>query len=284
MSLNATMIRERCIIKDSALGKTGSSILSNRFTVPLGKDTLVVRGQNMQSATRVAARLYNEVERRGKSLRTPETAEYIANVWNTVSRDTQAISPENWLAVYLNGEKIFQQGDHHPFLDMIETQSAGNDANYDLNVMLAAETFNAAGHPGMSIDHNSNVALILNLIEDQARCGLIYRHPKRTTTFSFSATPGENADRSLKDDLARILEVSADFLESIQLCYAIAADSSKGLDQDYDKQSSLKKRLLDLRNNIDRFEEMLTVTYRPERPDFARFLQEAELLLAKRSR
>ncbi len=283
MSLNATMIRERCVIKDPSVGKAGSSVLSNRFSIPLGKDVLVVRSQNMFSATRMAARLYNEAVLHKKSLLVPETGEYINKAWDAILHETQAISPDNWLAVYLNGSNIFQQGEHHPFLDMIETQAAGNDINYDMNVMIAAETFNAAGHTGMTVDHNSNVALILNLMDEQARCGLIYRHPKRTTTFSFSVQPSD-PEQNLQGYVSRILEASADFLESIQVCYAIAADGARGLDQDYDKQATLKKRLLDMRHTIDVFEGSLVVTYRPERPDFSRFLQEAELLLAKRAR
>lgn len=172
-------------------------------------------------------------------------------------------------------------------MDLIETQAAGNDINYDMNVMMASETFNAAGHPGMSIDHNSNVALILSVADEQARCGLIYRHPKRTTTFSFSAGVLHNQaakPRPLLEDLAKILEASADFLESIQLCYAIAADGARGHDQDHEKQILLKRRLTDLRRSLDTFETTMQVTYRPERPDFNRFLQETEMLLAKRGR
>lgn len=288
MTINATMIRERCIIKDTALSsKGGSRILSNRLVIPMGKDNLVVRGQNMHSVARMGARLYKESKIRKLTLGSPKGKEFASLTWDSIFRDTDAMAKDNWISVYYEGHMIFSSGDHHPFLNLIETQASGNEDSYDMNVLIAAETFKAAGHAGMTIDHDSNVALILNLNDEQGRCGLIYRHPRRTTTFSFSVALAKDAvalSTALKDELPAILEVSADFLESIQLCYAIAADTAKGIEQDAEKQVILKQRLGFLRKTIDGFESGLLVTYRPERPDFNRFLQETQLLLAKKSR
>lgn len=278
MAFNATMIREKCVIQDPSLGKQGSRILSNRLVVPVEKDNLVVRGQNMHSVARMAARLYN----RGHSWGPLSTQKIDwKQLWQGIEDGAHMTNPSNWIAVYVNGQKLFSSGEHHPFLDLIEQQVARSDSNYDLNVMLAAETFRAAGHPSMNIDHSTNVALILSIADGQGRCGLIYRHPRRTTTFSFSVAPGA---REIEREVAGILESSSDFLESIQICYAIAAESVKGIDQDFKKEAELKRRLNELRNAIDGFEEGVTVTYRPERPDMNRFLQEAQLLLTKKGR
>lgn len=287
MTLNSTMIRERCVIKDASMGKANTRILSNRLVLPIGKDSLVIRGQNMHSVIRMAARLYNEATLRKLSIDSSKGVEFAGLAWDKIFKDTQTITQDNWIAVYINGLLMYKSADHHPFLDLIETQAMMNDSNYDMNVMIAAETFTAAGHIGMSIDHNSNVALILSLSADQGRCGLIYRHPRRTTTFSFSVSTGNDKlpkQRPLLEELSSILEVSADFLESIQLCYAIAAEAAKGPAQDLEKQITLKKRLYEMQKNIDAFESALNVTYRPERPDFNRFLQETQLLLAKKAR
>lgn len=278
MAFNATMIREKCQIQDASLGKQGSRILSNRLTVPSNSDNLVVRGQNMHSVARMGARLYNKGLVNG-----PLGQQKIEwkQLWESIEDGAHMTNPSNWICVYLNGALVFSSGEHHPFLDMIEQQVARSEGSYDLNVMIAAETFRAAGHNSMTIDHSTNVALILSITDGQGRCGLIYRHPRRTTTFSFSVAPGA---RAIEREVAGILESSSDFLESIQICYAIAAESTKGIEQDFAKEAKLKSRLGDLKRAVDGFEEGVTVTYRPERPDMNRFLQEAQMLLTKKVR
>lgn len=287
MSLNATMIRERVIIQDPALGKSGSRILSNRLVLPISGELLVVRGQNMHSASRFAGRLYKKALDEGGILAAVRKEEDVAEVWAKVYEEAALASPaDNWGSVYVSGNPIFASSPQHPFLDAIEKQVSNNENNYDLNVMLASETFTAAGHPNMRIDHSTNVALILNVTDDQARMGLIYRHPRRTTTFSFTALP--NLGRTIKtssllEEVPLVLEVSADFLESIQICFALAADGAKGIDQNFEKQDTLKYRLGDLRKSIDGFESELKVSYRPERPDMNRFLLETQQLLQRRT-
>lgn len=279
------MLRERCIIKDASLGKQGSRVLSNRLVVPVGSDTLVVRGQNMHSVARFGARLYNHFLK-GGPLGQQKTIDY-AKIWKEIEKGAYLTNPENWTTVYLNGEMMFASGDHHPFLDAIEQQVRSNDANYDVNVFMAGETLRAGGHPDMDIDHTSNVALIMNLNENLARCGLIYRHPRRTTTFSFTAAPNPNGAtkaRPLAKEVPAILEAAADLLESVQICYAIAAETAKGIEQNFETQAVMKERLAYLRSGLDGFESGPLVTYRPERPDMNRFLQEAQLLLARRAR
>ncbi len=278
MAFNATMIREKCVIRDAALGKQGSHILSNRLTVPVNSENLVVRGQNMHSVARMAARLYNKGMVEG--LLHKQKIDW-KQLWTSIDEGAHMTNPNNWISVYVNGDLVFSSGGQHPFLDLIEQQVARSEGNYDMNVMIAGETFRAAGHEDMSLDHSTNVALILSIADGQGRCGLIYRHPRRTTTFSFSVAPGA---RPIEREVAGILESSADFLESIQICYAIAAESTKGIDQDFGKENELKNRLGKLKRAVDGFEEGVTVTYRPERPDMNRFLQEAQLLLTKKGR
>ena len=70
----------------------------------------------------------------------------------------------------------------------------------------------------------------------------------------------------------------------MQICYAIAAETAIGIEQNFETQAVLKERLTYLRNSLDGFENGPTVTYRPERPDMNRFLQEAQLLLSRRAR
>lgn len=280
------MIRERCTIRDEALGNVGSHILSNRLSVPIGTHTLNVRGQNMHSVTRLAARLFDVLvdSKDQKTIAKPD-ASVLKGMWDGVADDVFNNRDGNWASAYLDGELIFASDKHHPFLDLIEKQVGQSEASYDMNVMITAENFNAAGFPGMSVEHDTNVALVLTLEKERGRSGLIYRHPQRTTTFSYSLTPQNQPDSfDMRERVPAILEMAADFLESIQLCYASAAEGAKGLAQDGAKVDAYRMRLGDLHKSIDGFEEGMHVAYRPERPNFTRFLQEAQMLLVRRSR
>lgn len=281
MVMNVSMIRERCTIKDETLGNVGSHILSNRLSIPFGEHHVTVRGQNMHSVVRLAARIYEmlEPQKDEKELKHPEKQE-IEEIWRSVAEAVFNPTEINWAAAYINSELIFASAKHHPFLDLIEKQAGSSEASYDMNVMITSENFNAAGFPGMSVEHDTNVALVLTLDDEKGRCGLIYRHPQRTTTFSFSIT--KHAE--LEIHFPKILELAADFLESIQLCYATAAESSKGLAQNREKVEALKNRLIHLSKNIDLFDDSINVAYRPEKPNFDKFLQEAQMLLARRAR
>ncbi len=240
----------------------------------------------MHSVIRLASHLFEILEpsQDKDTIVKPKDA-VLKNIWEKVATAVFNDVDDNWAAAYLNGELLFSSDEHHPFLDLIEKQVGESEASYDMNVMITSENFNAAGYPGMSVEHDTNVALVLTIDPDKGRCGLIYRHPQRTTTFSYSMTQkGNKTPFDMRDHVSRVLEISADFLESIQLCYASAAEGAKGLAQETDKVERLKNRLIALNKSIDVFEEGLNVIYRPERPDFTRFLQEAQMLLVRRKR
>jgi len=215
MVMNITMIRERCTIRDEALGNVGSHILSNRVSVPLGKHHVTVRGQNMHSVIRLASHLFEILEpsQDKDTIVKPKDA-VLKNIWEKVATAVFNDVDDNWAAAYLNGELLFSSDEHHPFLDLIEKQVGESEASYDMNVMITSENFNAAGYPGMSVEHDTNVALVLTIDPDKGRCGLIYRHPQRTTTFSYSMTQkGNKTPFDMRDHVSRVLEISADFLE-----------------------------------------------------------------------
>lgn len=240
----------------------------------------------MHSVIRLAARLFDILEpSRDKKTLTKPDAKILKELWDGVTSDVFNKAEGNWATAYTDGELLFASADHHPFIDLIEKQVGGSEASYDMNVMITAENFNAAGFPGMSIEHDTNVALVLTLEKERGRCGLIYRHPQRTTTFSYSLTPDNQPNGfDMRERVPHVLEMAADFLESIQLCYASAAEGAKGLNQSNEKIDAYRNRLVDLNSSIDKFEDGVHVAYRPERPDFTRFLQEAQMLLVRRAR
>ena len=134
-----SLLREKFTITDLAPSKSKKEepviALSNRIVVPLishdgiDNETFIVRTQNMHSCARLAAAITREFFERGT----------IANraapfSWKTLWQDVikgyeKDWNPDIWCAVYYKGRAVFQEGEHHPFLDIIEQCDANNKKN-----------------------------------------------------------------------------------------------------------------------------------------------------------
>jgi hypothetical protein len=121
--------------------------------------------------------------------------------------------------------------------------------------------------------------MVATIGKGSGKCGLILRNPNRRTTFNFSA---ENKAGS-QVTAAQCLVVAAAFLEGIQIAFQIGITNEKirqgkvARYSEEDKRSdSGRKRLERLSTEIDTFENMLKVRYRPEKPEFVQIILDAE--------
>ena len=278
MLLNTSLLRERFTITEDESGQKPLQAFGNRILLPLKSkngeisERFVIRAHSMHMALKMAAEITKEFYEHGPIINRMIKLRW-REIWFDISSDFERPhTPETWISIYHNGRPIFQDGDHHPFLDIIEQCDIKNRDEYDRALPLAVEIFKQAGKT-VEIDHDVNIAAVIGVTEDSTRCGLILRAPDKTSTFNF--TMKTNREKHFKPAPHHGLELSAIYLEAIQLAVAtgyIEQEIKQGkLRETSDKGQKAKSsyhRIGRLNTTIESFEKTYDIRYRPEKPDF----------------
>ncbi len=265
--------------------------LSNRIIIPLiskdgiDNEVFVVRTQNMHSCARMAAAITKEFFERGTIANRARPVPW-KSLWSDIKKGYERDwNPNIWCVVYHKGRTLFQDGDHHPFLDIIEQCEAANKQEYPESVSFAEKAFSQAGKE-IKIEYDSNVALIVSFTEEKSKCGIIIRAATGTTTFNYTASPHENWPHPVH--VHTTLTVAAAFLEGVQLAFQVGLMNRKQqyrLIEEYSdedrKHKRSKTRLANLNRAINNYEENFHVLYRPERPTFDNMVSTAEEFAVK---
>lgn len=288
-----SLLREKFILRDPGEDLSDAApviALSNRMDLSLtsanGKESesFVVRAQNMHSCVRLAAAMGREFQDRGPIL-TRSRPFYWQDMWREVIKGYERDwNPDIWCCIYHRGRIMYQEGEHHPFLDIIEQCEARNGGAYEDSVAMAEEAFRQAGKV-VRINHDANVALIVSVEKEEARCGIILRGANRTTTFNYTVRPRENDERM---SVPAILSMSAAYLEGVQLAFLVGMTAKKKdfglIDAGSDEArrgTRAADRLANLNRAIGRYDQEHNVSYRPERPVFSDMVDDAEAFAAK---
>jgi len=281
MLINTSLLRERFVLAETGFREDPMIALSNRILLPLNSkngqmnERLVVRAHSMHMALRMAARLTQEFYNLGPLVNRQVQLDW-HQIWNDITTTFERLHvPETWVCVYHHGQIVFQDGDHHPFLDVIEKCDVKNRAEYYNAVKIAEDTFLEKGKV-VEIEHDINIAAVIGVMEKQARCGLILRSPKQTTTFNY-------AMRSVEKDIAphAALDLAADFMEGIQLAVTAGLTERRRQSGMLSQTSPMVKKMKASHNRIGKlskaieaYNNMYDVRYRPEQPDFLSILEE----------
>lgn len=292
---NTTLLREKFIINDMMptqdAGAGSVVALSNRLIVPLQSETgdysevLVVRAQNMHSCARMAAFIARKFQEDGPITSRLEQFDWEEGVEIITKGYEYTWNPKRWIAVYHKGRMVFEDGEveRHPFLDIIEQCDARNKGDYEKAMEVAQDAFNQAGK-AVSIDYDSNVALVVNITPAEGKCGLILRAPNKTTTFNMTAKPKLGKPVTVSN----CLTAAAAFLEGVQLAFFVGLTRQKLRYELIGPASKEARQCEDASNKLGRlnvalsqFEGMFQVTYRPERPSFSDLITDAESFARK---
>ncbi len=287
---NTSLLREKFTIYDAMpadLSDKGPVVaLSNRLSLPLKSDdgktieTFIIRAQNMHMCARIGAQIASEFQENGPLLGRKKPFDWHETYETLIRGYEKKWNPNRWVAIYHKGRVIFEDGaiERHPFLDIIEQCDARNKDNYEKAVSVAQDAFKQAGRL-ITIDHDSNIALILAVTPLEGKCGVIVRGPSRTTTFNLTAH--KKNDHEVR--VSNCLSAAAAFLEGIQLAFFIGMTRKKilyemisGISPEAKQAEDAGQKLGRLNTAISQFESLLDVTYRPERPEFSRMISDAE--------
>ncbi len=293
MDFSTTLLREKFIIREVEASDDGlrapMTAVSNRIIVPLIDhsgtivETFIVRSQTMYSSLRMATKLIQTFDREGPIMARPVKYDYLGT-WEKLNQDhEEKFNPDRWVAIYSRGRKVFEDGNHHLFLDVIEKCDAQNKGgSYEVSLDLAESAFEKMGKR-VVITHDSSIGTVLTVKKDKARCGLILRNPNKRTTFNFSAEVTEDPIH-----VGQCMNVAAAFLEGIQLCFQIGMINEKqrvgmidSFSHEAKKADSARDRLQFLKAEISAFENRYDVKYRLEKPDFGLLVQDAESFAKK---
>jgi hypothetical protein len=297
MKFNISLLREKFVIRekdtdeDTHAKKLNIVAPSTRMPVSLSlqssslpPEDFVIRTHNMHSCARMAAKLITDFEKRG-----PIMSRQISLKWDKLWEDCltpyERAHVENlWVCIYHKGKPIFQTGEHHSFLDVIEKCDSLNKGKYDDSIAMAERAFKQAG-TDVTITYDSNVALVAELELKKSRCGMILRNPVRTTTFNITI---EEIDNTGHMNIALGLMASADFLEGIQLAFFVGAQQEKlrrgdikEFSPEYKKMREARSRIVMLDAEIGAIENMYKVRYRPEKPSLQEIVTLSERIARK---
>jgi hypothetical protein len=289
MLLNTSLLRERFTIVEKNKSKNTLVALGNRILLPLTSlngeitERLVIRAHSMHTALYYASRIIQEFYKKGPVINRQMPFPW-KDIWFDVTSDFERPHvPQTWVSVYHKGRILFQHGDHHPFLDVIEQCDIKNRAEYDRAIPIAQDIFKQAGHD-VTINHDANIGLVIGAMEDRARCGLILRSPTKPGTFNFQIKQKITEDSNNQKLMPyHPLELAAFFLESIQLAITTGYTESQ-LDDNMItlsspqalKAQSAYKRIGRLSKTIQTYENLYGMQYRPEKPDFVKLKDDAK--------
>lgn len=294
VEFKSTLLREKFTLRDPSgdLSDTPPVVaLSNRMVLPLTSkaveesETFVVRTQNMHSCVRLSAAISKEYFDRGAIMKRVMPFRW-ENLWRDVIKGYEKDwNPDIWCAVYHKGRLVFEEGARHPFLDIIEKCDAVNREGYGESVKFAEAAFQQAGK-AMKIEHDSNIALVISIKDDEAKGGVILRGANRKTTFNYAVTPKKMNGEPVR--IPTILTISAAFLEGVQLAFSVGMTNKKrshGLIEKYSDEDRKGKRgaerLANLTQAIEGVERKYVCKYRPDRPEFQAMVREAEEFASK---
>jgi hypothetical protein len=290
---NTSLLREKFVIHDpnaeAALEGKPVVALSNRIVLELRskqdvlEETFIVRAQNMHGCVRMCMRILQSYQQGGPLLSRAAPFDW-ATAWDVTVNDYERVyNPQRWVAVYAKGRLLYESGNRHPLLDVIEKCHARNKGPYDDAILMAEDAFKQTGKV-VKIEYDGNVALVVSLEKTQGRCGIILRGANRTTTFNFSAA----AKKEAVLNFPQILGTASAFLEGIQLAFLVGMNNEKirlGIIERHSKEETqtreARRRLARLGAEIANLEGAFEVRYRPERPEFQEIISDAEKLAQK---
>lgn len=289
---NSTLLRERFQIKEVVSGdrfeqndhESGETVTaaSNRMVIPF-KDDLgipvaeyVIRTHTMHTCMRLARELIKRLNSDDDEDPLPGLEDWV-DFWNKIITPAeQSFDPDHWCAVYKDGKAVFQDGDHHAFLDVIETFACKHNCDYEQAVALAENAFKKAGKE-VRIDHEAKIAAIIEHSKDVTKCGIIMRSPKHTTTYNIRVT----AKDRVHGHILPALDLCSEYLEGMHHSFMVGHHESllhkrqaRSSHQSEMIISGARTRMYKIQRRVRELEGISDVHYRPEKPSFKKIIHD----------
>lgn len=285
IEFETSLLRERFVIQNDG-GQIEAA--SNRIACPLYNskgelvEEFIIRGQNMHSCARMVSRLLQSYFIGGPLVGRKIPLDWEA-LWKGIITSFDKENNENlWIAIYHKGNTIFQSGEHHPFLEMIEKVAAQRpaEAPYEGTVETAENLFRRGGK-NYQIQHVSHMAFLFSLKQNAVRYSFMIRGVNKANTLSALMRLSKEEQESLNP--AVYMYNASLYLEALQMVFLIGRLTHKEKKGALEIASSdaktlreARRRMTRLEGEIAHLEEDHKIAYRPERPDFKNMIDSAQ--------
>ena len=232
---------------------------------------VVVRGQNIPGTMRMASVVIDEIRRDANALKDPDAIDWDSLWRRKTSKYENDYNRQNWVSVHIAGETVFMGGEGRDGIAEVEAIPVGEEVTEAIVTEAAANVLGAL--EDLMVEHDSQTAVVFTPGPAHHRAAILERRDRKTGAFSISVhhpTPSKPVRLShfvsFCADVAEALTHKA-FLDRVQELLAENALSTSNITPALTQATRNRRR--ELIEQIDNFEQVNKVSYRPERPTFA---------------
>ena len=277
-----TLFREKSVVHrveeldadDGGNAAPALTLRSNRITIPvktaLSTVMVVVRGQNIPGTMRMASVVVDEVRRDVNVLQDPESSDWDSLWRRKVSKYENDYNRQNWVSVHIAGATVFIGGEGRDGIAEVEALAMGEDVTEAIMTEAAANVLGAL--EDLTVEHDSQTAFVFTPGTANHRAAILERRDRKTGAFSVSVVhPSPQKPVRLSHFISFCADMTEalthkSFLDRVQELIAENALSSSNITPALTQATRNRRR--ELIDQIENFEEVNKVVYRPERPNF----------------
>ena len=248
---------------------------SNRITIPvktkLSTIMAVVRGQNIPGTMRMAAIVVDEVRRDSNVFQDPDAVDWDSLWRRKTSKYENDYNRQNWVSVHVAGATIFAGGEERKGIAEVEALAVGGEVTEAIVNEAAANVLGAL--EDLMVEHDGQTALVFTPGAANHRAAILERRDRKTGAFSVSV---QHPSPQSPVRLSHFISFCADMTEALthksfldRVQELIAENALSGTNITPALTQATRNRRRELIDQIENFEEVNKVAYRPERPNFA---------------
>ena len=276
-----TLYREKSVVhKFGGLGDDDGgenmpvlTLRSNRITIPV-KDKIntlmvVVRGQNIPGTMRMVSVVIDEIRRDPQALQAPRDIDWETFWRRKVSKFEHDYNPQNWVSLHIGGDMIFASDENRAALEQVEAFANGAEVTEAIIQEAAANVLGELDD--LVVQHDSQTAFVFTPSPTYLRAAILERRDRKTGSYSMTAFhPAPTRPVRLSHFIGFCADMTEalthkSFLDRVQELIAENALSKTNITPALTQAT--RNRRKDLIGQIESFEEVNKVVYRPERPN-----------------
>ncbi len=248
------------------------TLCSNRITIPVktGLNTImiVVRGQNIPGTMRMAALVVDEIRRNAGVIQDAQSVDWDGLWRRRVSKYEADQNTDNWVSVHIAGDAVFVSGEGHAAITEVEALAVGADVSD--SIVLEASNNVLGALEDLVVQHDSQTAFVFTPGQAYHRAAILERRDRKTGSYSMSVYhPSPAHPVRLSHFISYCADITEtlthkSFLDRVQDLVAQNALSKTNITPS--QVQATRNRRKELITQIENFESVNKVVYRPERP------------------
>jgi hypothetical protein len=249
------------------------SLRSNRITIPvktkLNTTMIVVRGQNIPGTMRMTSVVVDEIRRDAQALTDPGSVDWETFWRRKVSKYENDYNPQNWVTLHFGGDMIYASGDGHEAIAQVELLAAGEDVTDSIIQEASGNVLGAL--EDLAVQHESQTAFVFTPGATYHRAAILERRDRKTGSYAMAVYhPAPSRPVRLSHFISFCADMTEalthkSFLDRVQELIAENALSKTNITPASVQATRMRRK--ELIGQVESFEEVNKVVYRPERPN-----------------